>query len=106
MHLQNVKISSFIVSLGYACVLLLPIILLMKFLLRIWKIHVHVQINVLNAYIRSIIVGLIQKVILELRMLKKVVVGLESRLIYNGSKVGIYCVTVSLDIEIIVRSCS
>lgn len=39
-------------------------------------------------------------------MLKKVVVGLESRLIYNGSKVGIYCVSVSLDIEIIVRSCS
>lgn len=39
-------------------------------------------------------------------MLKKVIVGLESRLIYDGSKVCINCVTVSLDIEIIVRSCS
>jgi len=73
----------------------------MKFLLRVRKINVHIQIYVLHSDISSIIICLIYVTILQLGMLEEVVVGLESGLINNGTEVAIYCV-ISLYIEIVV----
>ena len=73
----------------------------MKFLLRVRKINVHIQIYVLHSDVSSIAICLIYVTILQLGMLEEVVVGLESGLIYNGTEVAIYCV-ISLYIEIVV----